>query len=316
MKKAFRHCILLSGLTAAAAAGINKMIFSAAVSKNLLSDEQNLYYNWKFGKIFYTKSGSGTPLLFIHELDTMSCGFEWEKIKEKLNRHHTVYTIDLLGCGRSEKPDFTYTNFLYVLLITDFIKNVVRESCTVISSGNSSSLVLMSSIWQSELFKKLILINPEKLSETYKTPQKKDRYLRFLFQFPLAGTMFYLMIHSRFFIREKLKKNRFYYSSDIQDIDIQIFHEASHLRGSSVKYLFSCLKTNYVRIPVASAIQKVPCPVMILGGYGEPDIRYTISGYKNLNPSIKSQLISYTAHCPHMEEPKLTAGILENCFSA
>ena len=124
-KNPVKNLVLFSGLTAAAMAGINQYIFMSAVSKNALSTDHDLYYDWKLGKIYFTKEGTGNPLLLIHELDSMSCDFEWKKIRKKLSKNHTVYTIDLLGCGRSEKPNFTYTNFLYVQLITDFIKNII-----------------------------------------------------------------------------------------------------------------------------------------------------------------------------------------------
>ena len=57
------------------------------------------------GNIYYTKCGSGKPLLLIHDLHFASSGYEWESIREQLSRSYTVYTLDLLGCGRSEKPN-------------------------------------------------------------------------------------------------------------------------------------------------------------------------------------------------------------------
>lgn len=310
-KNSVRNFVLFSSLTAAAMAGMNQYIFMSALSKNALSTDHDLYYDWKLGKIFFTREGTGSPLLLIHELDSMSCDFEWKKIRKKLSSNHTVYTIDLLGCGRSEKPNFTYTNFLYVQLITDFIKNVIGGSCTVVSSGNTSSLVTMSALYRKELFNKIIFINPEELSETYKLPEKQEKILRGFLQFPILGTLFYNIAHSQFFIKRKLKYSLFYQPSHVQDVDIQAFHEASHIGNFAVKYLYGSLKTNYVQIPVAAAFQKISCPLLILGGTGETKIEQTVKDYKDLNPTIKSQLIPDTVHYPHMEEPEKTAAIIE-----
>ena len=52
----------------------------------------------------------GTPVLLIHDLSPLSSSYEWCRYAKKLEKQHTVYTIDLLGCGRSEKPYLTYTN--------------------------------------------------------------------------------------------------------------------------------------------------------------------------------------------------------------
>lgn len=306
-----KNFILFSGLTAVTMAGINQYIFSSAVSKNALSTDHDLYYNWKLGKIYYTKEGTGSPLLLIHELDSMSCDFEWKKIRKKLSKNHTLYTIDLLGCGRSEKPNFTYTNFLYVQLITDFIKNIIGGPCDVISSGNASSLVLMSSLYLGELFHKLLLINPEELSKTYKIPEKQEKALRDFINLPILGTLFYNITHSRLLIKKKLKYSLFYHSAHIQDVDIQAFHEASHLGNYAVKYLYGNLMAGYVQIPVATALQKLSCPLFILGGTGETKIEQTIKDYKELNPALKAKLIPDTIHYPHMEDPEKTAAVIE-----
>lgn len=310
-KNHIKNFVFFSGLAATAMAGINQYIFMSALSKNALTTDHDLYYNWKLGKIFFTKEGSGSPLLLIHELDSMSCDFEWKKIKKNLIKNHTVYTIDLLGCGRSEKPNFTYTNFLYVQLITDFIKNVIKDSCSIVSSGNTSSLVAMSALYQKELFDSIILINPEELSETYQFPEKREKFLRGFLQLPILGTLFYNMMHSRFVIKRKLKYDLFYQPSHIQDVDVQAFHEASHLGNYMVKYLYGSLKAGYVQIPVTTAFQKLPCPALILGGTGEARIEQTIADYKDLNPALKSRLIPDTVHYPHMEEPEKTAAAIE-----
>ena len=89
---------------------------------------------------------------------------------KKLEKKHTVYTIDLLGCGRSDKPNLTYTNYLYVQLITNFIKDVIGEKTDVIATGTSSSFTVMACNMEKNLFKKLILINPEDLKDSAKTP--------------------------------------------------------------------------------------------------------------------------------------------------
>lgn len=108
--------LILSATTAASIAAINKIIKVTAVSKNLLNDDKSksLCFKWRLGNVHYTKAGSGMPLLLIHDLNSASSGYEWSRIVSSLQNDYTVYTIDLLGCGRSEKANMTYTNYLYV----------------------------------------------------------------------------------------------------------------------------------------------------------------------------------------------------------
>ena len=64
------------------------------------------------------KKGEGTPLLLVHDLNCASSNYEWKYVVDDLSKRHTVYAIDLLGCGHSDKPKMTYTNYLYVQLLT------------------------------------------------------------------------------------------------------------------------------------------------------------------------------------------------------
>ena len=63
-----------------------------------------------------------------------------------------VYTIDLLGCGRSEKLNMTYTNYLYVQLISDFIKSEIGHRVNVIATGEAASIPVMACANNPELF--------------------------------------------------------------------------------------------------------------------------------------------------------------------
>ena len=133
--------LLLSSGAAAGIAAINKYIKVSAVSKNLLQQPNPHCYRWRFGNIYYTKEGTGKPLLLLHDLNYFSSGCEWESLIPTLKKHYTVYTVDLLGCGRSEKPNLTYTNFLYVQLLSDFIQSEIGRRTSVIATGASAPLV-------------------------------------------------------------------------------------------------------------------------------------------------------------------------------
>ena len=82
---------------------INKFIFLSATVGDLLGNPPGTWYDWKFGKVYYTKQGDGAPLLLIHDLSVCSSGYEWNKIVKELSKTNTVYVIDLPGCGRSDK---------------------------------------------------------------------------------------------------------------------------------------------------------------------------------------------------------------------
>ena len=124
-------------ITAAAAAGMyvyNRYISDIADEMNQEDEKNGSFYSWKEGEIFYKKIGTGKPILLVHDLDSASSSNEWQKVARKLSTTHTVYMIDLLGCGKSDKPAISYTTYLYVQLVTSFIKDVIQEKTDVIAT--------------------------------------------------------------------------------------------------------------------------------------------------------------------------------------
>ena len=150
--------MVISSSTLIGVSLINKMMSMHAISKNLLEKEAAKEFEWRFGNIKYRKKGHGNPVLLVHSLDVAASSEEWFRIRDKLAESHTVYSIDLLGCGLSEKPFMTYTNHIFAQLICDFIKVIIGKRTTVISSGNSSAFVISACDNDSTLFEKIILV--------------------------------------------------------------------------------------------------------------------------------------------------------------
>ena len=150
MKKNGHRLLTLAALVGTAAGVIhiaNRFIDATSQLKDMLEQPHSKTYDWRFGKIFYTKQGHGTPILLIHDIMPGASGYEWNAIEKQLATEHTVYTIDLLGCGRSEKPDITYTNFVFAQLLCDFAKNVIEgNDITILSNGSPRLLPVVSQV--------------------------------------------------------------------------------------------------------------------------------------------------------------------------
>ena len=246
-----KKLVTLSVLTTMSGAAIyflNKTLDTAAVRKNLLASAEKEIFSWQFGDIFYTKKGTGTPMLLLHDLHCASSGREWQYIEDALAQDHTVYTLDLLGCGRSDKPAITYTNFLYVQLIVTFIKQVIGCPTDVIASGLSGSFVVTACNTAPKCFGRIMMINPTDLAKLNKIPDKRSRFLKRMIELPLVGTLLYHTLTGRSNIEllftESYYHNPFHRSPE----DVDAFYESAHLQNSAGKYLF-CKPCGQLREP-------------------------------------------------------------------
>ncbi|MBS5955298.1 MAG: alpha/beta fold hydrolase [Clostridiales bacterium] len=294
--------LVLSASAAAATAVINKCIKLSATSKNILSDTKAHCYKWRFGNIHYTKTGTGKPLLLIHNLSAHGSGEEWNQMINSLKDHYTVYAIDLLGCGRSEKPDLTYTNYLYVQMISDFIKSEIGHRTNVIATGSSSALAVMACNNAPELFDQLMLINPDSLLMCSQIPNKHSKVYKFILDLPIIGTLLFNIATSKQAIKEEFTKNYFSNPYSVKNSMIDTYYESAHL-GDSPKSLYASVTCNYTKCNIVNPLKKIDNSIYIVGGKDVENMEDIIHEYQRYNPAIESSFISNSKYLPQLENP-------------
>lgn len=306
--------LILSAGAAATISAINKYIKISAASKNILAESDPLCYKWRLGNIPYTKTGTGKPLLLIHDLNAISCGYEWYKLIPILQNHYTVYTIDLLGCGRSEKASMTYTNYLYVQLISDFIKNVIGHRTCVIATGEAASIPIMACSNNSDLFDQIMLINPLSLLDFSQIPGKYAKLYKLILETPIIGTLLYNMAASKTAITEELLNNGFYNPYSVKPIYVDACYEAAH-RGTYPKSVYISQKCNYTKCNITNALKKIDNSIYLVGGGGIENISDRLEEYKKYNSSIETALIPETRKFPQIEAPDKLAELIDMYMS-
>ena len=209
MKKSTKLFLFTISTTVTGIYIYNRFIEQTATKSNLLKDTHGNYYAWKHGNVYYTKTGNGSPILLVHDLNSTASSEEWRKIIHRFEKTHTVYCLDLLGCGRSDKPAMEYTNYLYVQLLTDFVKEIIQEKTRVIATNMSASSVLLANHIDEELFDKIILINPVSLEELDIIPNSKSKLIKRLFELPFIGTFLFNKMNNSKKIDETFRTNYF-----------------------------------------------------------------------------------------------------------
>lgn len=305
MNKNSKRLITLAALittTTAVIHVINKVVAASACLKEMLDTDVRNYYHWRFGDIYYTKKGKGSPILLIHDMLPGGSGYEWNRIEDDLALEHTVYTLDLPGCGRSEKQGMTYTNFVYVQSICDFVKDVIGEKTDVIVSGYSNSFVVMACRNEKKLFDKIMMVNPASLSALKQMPGKKEKFLRKCLEVPVFGTLVYHMVVSRENVNsefiEKFSYDPFHPAKDFQDA----YYEAAHRGGCYAKNVYANKASKYMNIDITRALREIDNSIYIVEGEAENNAEEITGAYQGVNPSVEVVMMDKTKHFPHMED--------------
>lgn len=303
-KSKFRNCAIATGAVLGIMHVANRVFYHFSTMNDFLYNKDELYYESKFGKIYYTRSGSGSPILLIHDLDVCSSSYEWNKVIKEFSKKNTVYTIDLLACGCSDKPYLTYTNYLYVQLIEEFIENVIGNKTNIIATGHSSSIALMSCINNNANINKVILVNPENLTSLSKVPTNHSKIYKYLLCTPIVGTFIYNMLVNKTTIQNTFKTEYFFDQSKIKERDIVTYYESSHKSNTQAKYLYSSIKAGYTNANVLNFLNKIDNSIYIITGNSNPENDLNANQYQNLLPSIEILAIDKAKYLPQLEVPE------------
>ena len=304
MKKNIRHFLLLSALAAGSIHLLNRFIQATADMKNILKAENGNYYDWKNGKIYYTKRGNGSPLLLIHDLDPASSSYEWCKVIRKLEKNHTVYTLDLIGCGRSDKPFLTYTNYLYVQLITDFIRNVIGEKTAVLTSNESVSFTVLACNMNKDLMSSILVLNPASLKSLHITTNKYASVKKTLFELPIIGTFLYNLRVSNTSLNKAFREDYYARPQLISSKLMDAYYEAAHRGGCYAKNVYANKASKFMNIDITRGLKEIDNSLYIVEGEAENNREAIIEAYQNVNPSVEAVTIMETKHFPHVEAPE------------
>ena len=91
-------------------------------------------------RIHYVDEGEGDPILFLHGNPTSS--YLWRNVIPHLTEHGRCIAPDLIGMGRSDKPDLDYRFFDHVRYIEGFIEALQLKNITLVVHDWGSALGL------------------------------------------------------------------------------------------------------------------------------------------------------------------------------
>ena len=285
-------------------------VFNKAVNGNAkkykLNHTEGYFYTWKEGSLHYNVKGEGKPVLLVHDLNVLSSSYEWNKIEDELAKNHKVFTIDLLGCGLSDKPSITYTNYTFVQMISSFCRDIIMEKCDVIASNDSSSVIIMADKLE-EVFDKKILINPAAFDIFALETTRLNLMEKNVLYLPIIGTTVYNIYTRQRNIRNVLDS----YLENKRNLSelTEAYYEASHMNDSRGRFLYACKKCSYLGCDIRETLAEAKNIFIITGSETDKNI---ISEYHDVNPGIKVNMINNSKLLPHIENVNETLDAIKN----
>ncbi len=89
-------------------------------------------------KMHYVEQGEGDPILFLHGNPTFS--YLWRNVIPHVSGHGRCIAPDLIGMGKSDKPDLEYRFFEHANYVEDFIDALGLSNITLVIHDWGSGL--------------------------------------------------------------------------------------------------------------------------------------------------------------------------------
>ncbi len=109
-------------------------------------------------KMHYIEEGSGDPILFLHGNPTWS--YLWRNVIPFLSPHGRCIALDLIGMGKSDKPDIEYTFFQHAKYVESFIEALELENVCLILHDWGTALGFHYAMQQENKVKGIAILEP------------------------------------------------------------------------------------------------------------------------------------------------------------
>jgi pimeloyl-ACP methyl ester carboxylesterase len=147
----------------------------------------------------------------------------WKHNIFELAKHHRVYAFDMVGAGRSDKPDADYTFGFMAQFLRDFMKALDISKASLIGASAGGGVALTFALNFPELVDRLILVGSAGLG-------KEINFLLRIATLPGLGRLFSSPSKSGVAM---LCKQAVYDSKLINDEVVEEFYQMATLPGAS-----------------------------------------------------------------------------------
>lgn len=201
--------------------------------------------------------------MLLHGFGAGSSGFQWRRNAPALADYATVFNVDLLGWGRSDRPRLHYGAELYVRLISDLLAERVAGPAVLVGSFQTAAYAIAVAARHPELVRGLVLQTPTGLSYLRGPGLRARLFYAALFYTPLS-TLLYNLISSRDGTRNFMRRYMYTRPELVDEEMVAGFYDLARLPGGrwgAVAFL-----TRQLNLSVERLLPLVRCPALVIWG--------------------------------------------------
>ncbi|MBD2101279.1 alpha/beta fold hydrolase [Leptolyngbya sp. FACHB-261] len=267
-----------------------------------------LWRGWQIRYTFVRNLQSEVPLILVHGFGA-SIG-HWRQNIPALAQHHTVYALDLLGFGASEKPVAPYTTSLWVEQIYEFWQTFIREPAVLVGNSIGSLACLAAAAAHPDMVQGVAMISlPDTSMREEAIPSMARpvvRTIEALFASPLLlQPLFYLVRHPR--IVRPWASLAYATREAITDELLEILTTPAQDQGSAGAFcaILKAMISPQFGPSIKAILSDLQIPALLLWGQQDRMIPPALAQrFVSYNPALQLVELENAGHCAHDECPE------------
>ena len=259
---------------------------------------------WRGHHVAFTRHGAGSPVLLVHGMYAGASSNEWRHTVSSLAERYTVFALDLIGFGRSDRPNLRYTPALYQAFLADVMGRLRCGPLAVVASSLSAAHVVALAARDPRHIAALALIAPTGLGQLSGSASTGQGATQLLLEAPIVGTAMYNALTSPASVRQYLEES---YADDRLVTDALVEAYVQNARQPGGKYAVAALIGGRLNVDIRNPLRRVRHPMLVL--WGEQARQNPVQhahAFRVLRPEAEWALISGAGDLPHDEQPGRT----------
>lgn len=250
------------------------------------------YLNANGGKIAYIDEGMGTPILLIHGLSTDLLSFA-PLYGDLIKNGYRVIALDLIGYGKSSKPEVNHSIEFYSKIVLDLMKKLSLNKAVLLGHSMGGAIALLVAGKNPQMVKSLVLLTP---GGTYYFPSGAASYFRSVYDSQYAKR-YSDSNTARAYFKESVFKWNPLMENFMEIRERSMLHPdwkkvQKTIRNSSISFM----ETNNA---IADKIGAIQVPVLAIYCENDSTINARLAE-ENIRQNAKSWKVKIFKECGHM----------------
>ncbi len=239
----------------------------------------------------YRVTGTGPPVLLVHGL--LSSGRIWEALARNLSRSFTVYSVDLVGFGESDKPLSGYGIRQGSRLLHAFCVRFGLWGASVVGHDIGGDMAAKLAADHPDTVGRIALVAAPAAGEEMDLPTPIWLATR-----PVLGPLFFALFRAWGFWR-RLGLRAFTMSRAVPDVLVE---DAAKATPAALSRTIHALRRELSRERLLNQARRIEAPVLLIAGENDEivDPRSARSWAESV-PGARTHLIEDCGHLPMVE---------------